>query len=109
VLNLTFTREFPKDVRIANKSHRPIGDLKILKISTMSNGYLSALVGDFDIENKVITEFVSYIPAGARDRAASNETKRAPAIDHTTISINDTLTAKANELQFMPDDSQSFF
>jgi hypothetical protein len=105
---MTFTTEFPRDVRIGNKSNKPIGDVTIRKITALPNGYLSAQVGDFNMESKVVLAFVNQIPAGARERAASM--KRSTNIQDVDFTTNDehVLSAAANQ-QLIPDDSQPFF
>jgi hypothetical protein len=115
VLNLTFTTEYPKDVRIFNKSNKPIGDISIQKIVKMPNGFMSAQVGQFNLDNKVVATFANNIPAGARDRAALNvnhdvQARRRSVLDFLVTDPEVNEAACVND-QMQPEDNatQSVF
>jgi hypothetical protein len=79
----------------------------ITKITTMSNGFKTASVGDFNIEPKVVAAFLPYVPIGARERANKSVAKKrgSPFDDETVISAKHVVVADLTEEE-IPDDSQ---
>jgi hypothetical protein len=81
----------------------------------MPNGYMSAQVGEFNLDSKVVATFSNNVPAGAHERVGSKtnsdvQNRRRSVLDDIIPSLFHSEVAPASDNELMqPENGQSFF
>jgi hypothetical protein len=85
LLNFTFSPEFPRGVTVVGLSGKQIGDITITCVKETASKTLTAVIGDINLDKKIVAAFQRSVPDGARARFY---TKRQSDLDRKKATVH---------------------